>query len=200
MPTFLTLSALLLSSLLSAGQDSQSQRTADPPTLPVVDSGACPFEGCTFGKWTVTRSTALYSSWKPDRAQIGQLHKGEVVTSVTGIHLTKQPDRIQVIRAIPELRLKPGDTVLRYMYVGEGFANIWANGKYLKEVDCTFVTEKNGDGCLRDCGAVVEKQGVKEWWVQVKSSSGKTGWALVDGNFDGMDALATASSERKPGN
>ena len=84
--------------------------------------------------------------------------------------------------------------MLRYMYLGEGFANIWANGKYTKDTDCTFVTEKSGGRCLRDCPAVVEEDGEKEWWVQVKTSSGKIGWVEADIDFDGMDSLASAFS------
>jgi len=76
------------------------------------------------------------------------------------------------------------------MYLGEGFANIWFNGAWHKGEDCTFVTEKNGQGCLRDCSAIVTEQGVKDWWVKIKTSDGKIGWVLVEDNFDGMDALA----------
>ena len=161
------------------------------PALPVVDVNACPFEGCTFRKWTVIRKSTLYTSWKADRRQIGTLTKGNVVTGITGVHITRKPDVIHVFQTIPELGLKPGDVLLRYMYLGEGFANIWAHGRYVKAADTTFVTEKSGSGCLRDCVAVVEESGEKEWWVEVKTSSGKIGWTNADYNFDGVDALAS---------
>jgi hypothetical protein len=79
---------------------------------------------------------------------IGRLAKGEIVKGITGVHITKKPDRIPVFQAIPELGLRPGDVILRCMYLGEGFANIWANGKCVKEIDCTLVSEKRGGGCL----------------------------------------------------
>jgi hypothetical protein len=139
------------------------------------------------------QDSILYTSWKPGRVPIGRLTKGEIVKGITGVHITKKPDRIPVFQAIPELGLRPGDVILRCMYLGEGFANIWANGKCVKEIDCTLVSEKRGGGCLRDCPAVVEEDGVKEWWVQVKASSGKIGWTKVDNNFDGMDSLASNS-------
>ena len=167
---------------------------AKEPVLPLVDMNACPFEGCTFGKWTVIRKSTLYTSWKPDRRRIGMLAKGQVVTGITGVHLTKKPDVIYVFQAIPDLGLKPGDVVLRYMYLGEGSANIWARGRYLKSADTTFVMEKGGSGCLRNCVAVVEENGEKEWWVEVKTSSGKIGWTKAEFNFDGVDALASGSA------
>jgi hypothetical protein len=194
---------LVLLSFFLIGLETQGQKTtqspkpgapAHAPALPLIDYGACPFEGCTFGKWTVTKSSTLYDSWKPGRKPIGRLTKGEKVMGLTGVDITNKPDHIRVFQAIPELGLKPGDTVLRYMYLGEGYANIWANGKYMKETDCTFVTEKSGGGCLRDCPAVVPIEGDKEWWVKVRQSNGRVGWAKSEGNFDGMDALASRSS------
>jgi len=163
---------------------------AKPPMLPVVDTSACPFEGCRFGKWTVIRKSVMYTTWKADRRAIGVLAKGQVVTGVTGVHITRKPDVIHVFEAIPQLGLKPGDVVLRYMYLGEGFANIWANGRYVKSADTTFVTEETGTGCLRGCQAAVEEEGEKEWWVEVRTWSGKVGWTKADYNFDGVDALA----------
>ena len=131
----------------------------------------------------------MYSSWQEGRTELARLKAGEEVTGLTGVHVTLRPDRILVKTAIPNLALKPGDIVLRYMYLGEGFANIWANGVWHKSEDCTFITEKSGEGCLRDCSAVVTEEGVKEWWVKIKTSDGQVGWVLVEHNFDGMDSL-----------
>ena len=127
---------------------------------------------------------------RKNRTELTSLKPGDEVTGLTGVHITRRPDRILVKQAIPDLGLKPGDVVLRYMYLGEGFANIWFNGAWHKGEDCTFVTEKNGQGCLQDCSAIVTEQGVKDWWVKIKTSDGKIGWVLVEDNFDGMDALA----------
>lgn len=156
----------------------------------MIDENACPFEGCTFGAWKAVKATALYSSWKTDRTQIGEIKAGQKVTSLTGVHITDRPDRILVKRDIPALGLKQGDLVLRYMYVGEGFANVWAKGIWHKEQDCSFITEKDGGGCARECAAVVTDAGLKEWWVQIKTADGNAGWVLVEDNFQGMDALA----------
>lgn len=115
---------------------------------------------------------------------------GQEVLALTGVHITRRPDTIRVNVPIPELQLRAGDVIFRYMYHGEGFADIWANGSWHKDYDCTFVAEKEEGGCLRDCAAKVELYGEKEWWVNIKMANGKTGWVLVDENFDGMDSLA----------
>ncbi|HKW34885.1 MAG TPA: hypothetical protein VJN92_17880 [Candidatus Acidoferrum sp.] len=47
------------------------------------------------------------------------LQKGEVVTGMTGVHITYEPDRIRVFKPIHELHLQPGDIILRYMYRAE---------------------------------------------------------------------------------
>jgi hypothetical protein len=182
------LSAFVLVAALAWAQQRPAP-SASEPTLPVIDYNACPFEGCTFRKWKVTKESTLYSSWREGRTEIARVKPGDDVLGLTGVHITRRPDQILVKASIPSLDLKPGDVILRYMYVGEGFANIWYNGAWHKESDCSFVTEKSGDGCSRDCSAVVTEDGVKEWWVKIKTADGKVGWVLVDGNFDGMDLL-----------
>jgi hypothetical protein len=175
--------------VLSFGQAPADESGSREPSLPVIDYNACPFEGCTFGKWVVARDSTIFSSWKDDRKPVSTLKKGQVVTGLTGVHITYQPDRIQVLKAIPELGLQPGDIVLRYMYRGEGFADIVVRGQWKKEYDCSFITEKDGSGCSRDCAAKVISEGRKDWWVRLKTAQGLIGWAKVEGQFDCMDAL-----------
>jgi hypothetical protein len=153
------------------------------PPLPVIDYNACPFEGCTFGKWKVMKDSTVYSTWRKGRTEITKLRAGEEVTALTGVHITHKPDRILMKQAIPDLGLKPGDVVLRYMYLGEGYANIWFNGAWHKSEDCSFIAEKGARNCA-DCLAVFTEEGDKEWWVKVKTPSGKIGWVLVPQDFD----------------
>jgi len=105
------------------------------------------------------------------------------------IHITYEPDRITVLQPIPELHLKPGDIILRYMYRGEGFADIWARGQLHRQYDCSFLTEKDNSGCLRDCSAKVISEGRKDWWVRVKTSQGSIGWTIAEDQFGCMDSL-----------
>jgi hypothetical protein len=177
---------------LSAGhaaQTSTDHTSAQEPSLPVIDENACPFEGCSVRKWIVIKDDTLFSSWKEDRKPVGSVKKGEIVTGLTGVHLTLQPDRIEVVKPIPELHLKPGDTFPRYMYQGEGFADIWVKGEWKKMYDCSFITEPDGSGCARNCSGKVASLGNKEWWVRVKTSKGLLGWVKEEGQFDCMDSL-----------
>ena len=142
-----------------------------------------------FGKWLVVRESAIFSTWKDDRKFVATLKKGDVVAGLTGVHITYEPDRVEVLQPIPELHLRPGDVILRYMYHGEGYADIWVKGQWKKDYDCTFITEKDGSGCLRDCIAKVTSEGKKDWWVRLKTAQGSIGWAKVDGQFSCMDAF-----------
>jgi hypothetical protein len=187
-PTFLMLLCLLVP-LHSSGQVAAGKSTAHEPSLPVIDKNACPFEGCTFRKWVVLADSTIFSSWNEDRKPVATLKKGDVVTGLTGMHITHEPDRIRVFKPIPELRLQPGDIVLRYMYHGEGSADIWIKGHWEKSYDCTFITEKDGSGCLGDCVAKVVSEGKKDWWVELKTAKGSIGWTKVENQFDCMDSL-----------
>jgi hypothetical protein len=190
---------LLLFASLAVAQQSAivSVASGQEPKLPVIDNSACPFEGCTFGKWRVTKQSVLFSSWEEGRAQIVKLSPGEEVNGITGIHITRAPDRIAVTKSIPDLDAAAGDVILRYMCMGEGTANIWIKGHWHQGYDCTFVTEdeKNGGGCQKDCSAVVKEYGGKKWWVKVQTADGKTGWLLANDNFDGMDSLARLNAQ-----
>lgn len=189
----LKLATFLLMAVLAFWQERPAcaeEPRGTEPALPLVDYNACPFEGCTFREWKVTKASTMYSSWQQERKELRKLQLGDTVTGLTGVHITFRPDRILVKQAMADLGLQPGDVILRYMYLGEGFANVWFRGAWHKEFDCTFITEKNGGGCLRDCSAVVTEEGKKEWWVKIKTSTGQTGWVLVDENFEGMDILA----------
>jgi len=185
---FFVILSLVITSLFAAQIPADKSATTEP-LLPVIDYKACPFEGCTFRKWVVTKDVTLYSTWKEGRKPVAAVKNGQVVTGLTGVHITYEPDRVQVLQPLPELRLQAGDIILRYMYRGEGLADIWTKGQWRREYDCTFITEKENAGCLRDCAAKVISEGRKDWWVQVKTSEGLIGWAKAEDQFDCMDSL-----------
>lgn len=185
----LLLLQLLIFPLWLSGQQPADSHKSNPPQLPVVDYNACPFEGCHFGKWIVTHKSMIFTTWKEGRKPWAALTKGEIVNGLTGLHITYEPDRVQVLQPIPELNLHPGDIILRYMYRGEGFADIWLNGKFMKDYESTFIVEKDKSGCLRDCPAQVISEGRKDWWVRLKTPEGKIGWAKVEDQFNCMDSF-----------
>jgi hypothetical protein len=116
------------------------------------------------------------------------------VTGLTGVHITYLPDRVEVLSAISDLGVQRGDIILRYMYHGEGFADIWVKGKWHRDYDCSFITEKNGLGCMHDCAAKVISVGRKEWWVRLRTSHGSIGWTKVENQFNCMDSLGGDSN------
>ena len=175
--------------VVSPAQSPSKEVFTNAPLLPVIDYNACPFEGCTFRKWIVTHDSEIFSTWKLPRNPVASLRTGEVVTGLTGVHITYSPDRVEVLSAIPELGVQPGDVILRYMYRGEGFADIWAKGQWHRQYDCTFIAEKSEGGCLRDCAAKVISEGRKNWWVRLRTSQGSVGWTKVEDQFDCMDSL-----------
>ena len=156
------------------------------PALPKIDENACPFEGCQFGAWTATDNVQLFSTWKEDRKLVSAISKGEVVTAVTGIHITFEPSQIQVTAPIADYNLKPGDVVYGYMYKGEGVFSAWFNGYWVENFDGSGVADA---GCNRGCNAKLLKEGRVEWWVEIKTKDGVTGWTKDTDKFDGKDAL-----------
>jgi hypothetical protein len=178
-------SAFLVALLLAQLNPGLVPRRATKPVLPKIDLRACPFEGCQFGKWTVRQTLALYSTWRSNRRLVKTLHKGEVVTAITGINITFEPSEVLVTAPIEEYSLKPGDRVFGYMNLGEGFFNAWFNGFWVDDFDGSGVAP----ACVRDCRAKIVNPGRSEWWVQIRLRTGLTGWTQQTDRFDGKDAL-----------
>jgi hypothetical protein len=176
-----TLSLLLLAGTLSA---------QSPPALPFLDSGACPFEGCSYREWTARKPVTVYDTWKDTRKVISRVRAGDKVTGLTGVVVTFRPGVVRLDRDLPE-HLRKGDTILTYSYRGEGFSAVWVNGKYESEFDISFTKWPDGTGCGgAHCAATYLDLGKKEWWAQVRLKSGLTGWvAMNGGSFDGLDML-----------
>ena len=169
---------------------------APQPALPKIDEKACPFEGCQFGKWTVTEPVQLYSTWRPRRGRVRILNKGEVVTGVTGVYITYEPSEIEVTAPMPQYGLVPGDMVYGYMNIGEGFFNAWFKGQWVEEFDGSTIEAPPDGGCNRNCSGRLLKEARVEWWVGIRTEDGVTGWTKESEKFDGKDALA---SLRTPG-
>jgi hypothetical protein len=202
---FTLLTTLTLAQQPSVTSSAKPPQSPAEPGLPVIDYNACPFEGCTFRKWTVNRTSKIYSSWQANRREVSTLKPREEVTGLTGVLVIRKPDSFQVRQPIPYFSLKTGDVILQYAEWGEGYADLWANGVWHKGFD--WGQTEDGDvvltnagftlpQILRDDNVTLVQHGIKEWWVQVKRASGQTGWVAVEENFDGMDALGDPHPER----
>ncbi len=161
----------------------------DPPKLPKVDLNSCPFEGCQFGKWTAKATVVVYSTWESARKPIATLAKDDEVTALTGVNVVLEPGKVVFDRDVPLYGASKGDTAYMYSDCGEGAADMWVHGRFVKCAEPEFSWHE-GYGCQKNCDGRWLSLGKSEWWAQIRLKDGTTGWVLVEGNFDGVDALA----------
>lgn len=183
---------LLLTSLLN-GQEASSPRIGQShtpkPRLPVVDDNACPGKRKAIPNVKVLQDDRIYPSWNGNGKSIGVLKAGEEVTVLGGVNVVSEPDIAVIKYTDPDddPSLKVGDTALSYgiedLELG-GFVVFWAKGVWFavwaeavaEKGQCGFTSGFGPGGCTID----IIKYGVSEWWVQVKTSSGVTGWVLAE--------------------
>jgi len=162
---------------------------SEPPKLPKVDLNSCPFEGCQFGSWIAKAMVIVYSTWESTRKPIATLAKGDEVTALTGVNIVLQPGKGVFDRDVPLYAARKGDTAYMYQDCGEGAVDMWVHSRFIKCAELEF-SWKRGYGCQTNCDGRWLSLGTSEWWAQIRLKDGTTGWVLVAGNFDGVDALA----------
>ena len=166
--------ALLAATSAGAAQVSCTP-VANPPKLPAVrPSGRVKSSGV---RLRVVQLAGISDSWKDTRREIGSVAAGTMVEVLEDAIIVDAPDVVRVTDSIAELNLKEGDTILRYARLGEGWADLWAEGCWYKGADGGFITEPDGGGCGgSSCAARVTKLGRQAWWFRIKVPNGKTGW------------------------
>jgi hypothetical protein len=191
------LCALLVLAALGTAQQPSAPKPKSKipePKLPVIDYDACPGKGNPVPHVKIERDDQMYSSWQGKRIAVGPLKAGDEVTVLAGVNVIREPGRASITQPDAEHSLKPGDVVSVYGFHG-GYYDVWAKGVWFTEF-----YENQGD--MQRCGFPdhtmctweIVKRGVNEWWVQVKTGAGYTGWVLAekttgdkewnDGNFD----------------
>jgi hypothetical protein len=155
-------------------------------TSPVfVDKGACPGEGCTYGeRWIAKEQARLRAGPSREAEQTVAVQPGEEVVTVSGeVHTV--PSKFVVRREHEGFR--PGDEVLVYTYLGEGWFRLRHNGE-LKKADLGFSPWGGSAGrrCEEDprCWGILEELLQFDWWVLVRTSSGVEGWVLNAQSFE----------------
>ena len=163
------------------------------PKLPKVDVNSCPFEGCQFGKWTAKATVQVFSTWESNRKAIATLAKGDEVTAITGVNVVLEPGKGVFDRDVPAFGARKGDSAFMYQNCGEGAVDLWVHGRFIRCAEPNF-SWNSTEGCQKDCDGRWLSPGKSEWWAQVRMQNGTSGWVLVEGNFDGTDALASVFS------
>jgi hypothetical protein len=183
----LRLSALLPLATLATAQQTSVSPSPNPsisePKLPAIDDKACPGKDRTVRQTKIVRPDEIYSSRRDKPLSVGELKSGDEVTVLAGVNVIREPDRAVVKHPGPDLAplLKPGDVVLRYGLHADGDSDFWAMGVWFTE-SYEQIIEKGSSCGFADktlCTVEITKNGVKEWWVQVKTAKGVTGWVLA---------------------
>ena len=181
------MSHILLTILLLA---SQVRTTGNAPAMPYVDKGACPFECCTYGKWTARHETTVVADHRPGSPAAFRLKAGEPVTADYGFVVTTRPGRIRATSPVTigegkdRTSLQPGDVVYVLHYVGEGNDLLWFKGRELSE---ELHTDRPGP-IEHWKGLELLETPTTEWWVRMKNSAGQVGWTQHADDFEGADA------------
>jgi hypothetical protein len=185
---------VLLASLLNAQQFSTpriGQSNTQKPTLRVVDDNACPGKGNTAVGVKVTQNDRILSSWDGKGKPTGTLRAGDRVTILGGVDVVREAGEAVIKFVGPDLPAtgKVGDAALVYGIEADGSIVFWSNGAWFSE-DIESVAEKGACGFtsgfgLGGCTIDIVQDGVDEWWVQVRTSKGETGWVLASGFKNG---------------
>lgn len=177
----------------TAAQDSTGV-SAPEPALPHFAKDACPFEGCAYREWTALKDMPVFDTFREARREVGTIRKGEKVVALGGFVVTYRPGVIFLDRDVPEAGLRRGDRILTYAYIGEGFSQVWVNGRFYEQYDISFTKWPDGTGCGgTHCAATYLDLGQKAWWAELRLASGATTWVDMDSaSFDGVDQLTPA--------
>jgi hypothetical protein len=163
--------------MASAGTGSLTSCTGDQngtsaaPPIPYEDSGACPFECCTYRRWIATKNTTILRDRERYSPTLFNVKKGEWISALTGVVITTMPGEAKVLRPITinGIRANIGDIVYLLTYQGEGVYEAWYKGKkWEPEMSSLEIMRKPES----------------TWWVQIKNNKGQEGWSREPENFD----------------
>ncbi len=162
--------AFLLLAGTVAAQD-QGTPMPQPPALPATSE-----QNWIVKRFKIEHTTSIYETWMTKRQKVGELQRGTIVHGLAKLSVVYEPDVVTITAAMPQLALKVSDTIFRYSYQGEGFADFWIKGRWYKEFDGSFITEQDGNGCSKNCSGEVTKVGRKEEWSNVRLQDGREAW------------------------
>jgi hypothetical protein len=158
-------------------------------SIPFESEGVCPFECCTYRKWTVEKETAVRVRREAGAPVAFTLRAGDAVDALTGVVVVSDAGRARAPREVPVEglgTLQAGDEVAVLHPLGEGFWLVWREGKK--------GSAQVGDKPARPGPGQPELLQTRKpryrWWVQVRDGKGQVGWTDVPENFGNKDRCA----------
>jgi len=161
------------------------------PVKQYVAKRACPFECCRIGQWEASEGVVLYDQ-PGGSAEIARVAKGEKVVAVTGeVHL--EPIPVVVRFASPQGFSAPvGSIVFLLDRKGEGYGNVWVNGKIVnaEQMWVQNLCRVGGPECWGEFVVPEDEKKMQEksvWWISIRTRNGKVGWTKEARKFSGID-------------
>jgi len=141
-----------------------------------VDEGACPGEGCAYGRWRAQSDVVVYDKPGGGASAMGVILAGQRVRALTGqVHTV--PGMFRVHRE--HGRYRPGDVIEVLTYQGEGFFSVRFRGEiYEEELGFSPWGGIPDSRCadVSDCFGVLDQELDFTWWVEVYFADGARGW------------------------
>jgi pentatricopeptide repeat protein len=170
---------------------------SEKPPDNYVAKGACPFECCRYGNWTVLEDTDLVSSPGSSRV-VGAATKGSRVAGLTGeVHLKPEPVVVVAVAGVPmgskdvQGDLPKNSIAFILDYTGEGYSHVYTRGKvvevqtYLSYAKYCF---RPSESCWGETLWPSKERREQIWWVKVRLPNGIVGWTDKTNNFGDKDA------------
>ena len=161
------------------------------PPAPYETTSVCPFECCSFGRWSVLEDTPLYSV-KAVSKPIAIAKSGTHVEGLTGdLHLQPMPVAIvhPVAAVDPAATIERGEIVFLLDTMGEGYRHVWHAG-VVRTVEsagniraaCAYPDED----CWGEWLETPSDRPDPVWWVKVRleDGTGREGWTHAYGSGD----------------
>jgi hypothetical protein len=177
-----------VASLVMSLVASPSIQSGGGPRMPWLDWGACPFECCTYRKWTATAPLRILKSRQRDAPVAFKLKQGEEIEGLTGVVITTRVGEARIFRPSElgkqRLTVVPGDTVYILHYEGEGYSKFWFRGR----IDSEQIPDIEDSAPDSELDLRIVRRPETTWWVKVKNSSGQVGWTDDTEHLDHKDA------------
>jgi len=170
---------------------------SEKPPDNYISKGACPFECCRYGNWTVLEDTDLVSSPGSSRV-VGRARKGSRAVGLTGeVHLRPEP---VVVLTAPEAdgvltadELPKNSIAFILDNVGEGYGHVYTQGKVVvvgTHLSYAKYCYRPSENCWGETLLPSKERKEQIWWVKVRLPNGIVGWTDKTNNFGGQDACA----------